>query len=319
MSVTETIGADVGGTKLLTGVVDASTHTSYERREPTQGLDSAALIDTFEREFQAARAARPEVTAIGLGLPCRIDRRTGVAIDAVNLDLVDVPIRDELERRCGIPVSIDNDANVAALAEQLYGAAKGATDVVMLTVGTGIGGGLILNGELYRGHRGAGAELGHTVIQADGPPCQGNCPGRGCVEALASGTALGREGREAAKREPESALGRILAEGGDIGGRAVTEAARDGDAVARDVVALIGHRLGVALTSFANIFEPEVIVIGGGVVEAGELLLAPAREQVRKHALRPMNEIPVIPAKLGNRAGMIGAAALARIEREEAL
>ena len=152
----------------------------------------------------------------------------------------------------------------------------------MLTIGTGIGGGLILNGEIYRGATGAGAELGHIVIDVDGPPCQGNCPNHGCVETLASGTALGREGRAAAEREPDSALGRLLAEGETIDGKAVTEAALAGDATAIGVFDLIGSRLGVALTSFANIFEPDVIVIGGGVIAAGDLLLEPAREELAR-------------------------------------
>src|SRR5690606_35140306 len=188
-------------------------------------------------------------------------RERGLALSAVNLDIVEVPIRDELRSRLGLPVSIDNDANLAALAEGMFGAARGARNVVMLTVGTGIGGGLILNGEVYRGRNGAGAELGHTVIEADGPPCQGNCPGRGCVETLASGTALGREGRLAAEREPDSALGRLAAQGREITGKDVTEAALDGDRVAIATIELIGHRLGVAMTSFANIFEPDVIVV----------------------------------------------------------
>jgi glucokinase len=187
----------------------------------------------------------------------------------------------------------------------------------MLTVGTGIGGGLILGGELYRGATGAGAELGHTVIDMDGPACQGNCPGRGCVETLASGTALGREGQAAAERDPDSALGKMLADGRAIDGRAITEAALGGDRAAVEVFELVGRRLGVVLTSFANIFEPEVMVIGGGVIAAGDLLLEPARRELRERALPPMKKIPVVAAQLGQDAGMIGAAALARLEAEE--
>lgn len=312
----ETIGADVGGTKVLTGVVDEQMQVFRESRAPTRGLSSGELLDTLERAFREAIAERPEIAGVGIGLPCTIDRNKGIAINAVNLDIVDVPIRDELSRRLGLPVSIDNDGNVAALAEQRYGAARGAGEVVMLTIGTGVGGGLILGGEPYRGHRGAGAELGHMVIQADGPPCQGNCPSNGCLEALASGTALGREGRAAAEREPASALGRKLAAGEPVDGRAVTDAAIEGDAVAREIVASIGYYLGVGLAGYANIFEPEVMVVGGGAIAAGELLLGPAREQVRQRALPPMNETPVVAAELGDRAGMIGAATLARVDLE---
>ncbi len=155
------------------------------------------------------------------------------------------------------------------------------------------------------------------MIQADGPPCQGNCPGRGCVETLASGTALGREGHAAAEREPDSALGAMLADGETVDGKAVTEAALSGDATARGVFDLIGSRLGVALTSFANIFQPEVFVIGGGVIAAGDLLLDPARRELEARALPPMKKIPVVAAELGSDAGMIGAAAMARIELEQ--
>jgi glucokinase len=221
-----------------------------------------------------------------------------------------------LVERIGLPVFVDNDANVAALAEHLFGAARGSENAVMLTIGTGIGGGLILGGEIYRGATGAGAELGHTVIDIDGPRCQGNCPNHGCVETFASGTAIGREGRAAAESEPDSALGKLLAEGKEIDGKAVTELAFAGDATAIGVFDLVGSRLGVALASFANIFEPEVIVIGGGVIAAGDLLLEPARRELAARALPPMNRTPVVAAELGEDAGMIGAAAMARVELE---
>jgi glucokinase len=240
-----------------------------------------------------------------------MDRERGIAISAVNLPLIEVPIRDLISERIGIPTFVDNDANCAALAEHRFGAARGSTNAVMLTIGTGIGGGLVLGGEVYRGSTGAGAELGHVVIDQDGPRCQGNCPNRGCVEALASGTALAREGRAAAESAPGSALGRALASSGTIEGRDVTDAALAGDEIAREVVALIGTRLGVALSSLANIFEPDVIVIGGGVAAAGDLLLDPARAELRSRALPPQHATPVVLAELGPEAGMIGAATMA--------
>src|SRR6201999_2851214 len=171
-----------------------------------------------------------------------------------------LPIRDLISERVGLPVFLDNDGNVAAYAEHLYGAARGNPTMVMLTIGTGIGGGLILGGQIFRGATGAGAELGHVVIQADGPPCQGNCPNHGCVESLASGTALGREGKAAAESTPDSALGKLHAEGQTIDGTAVTEVALAGDELAISVFDLIGSRLGVACASFANIFQPNAIV-----------------------------------------------------------
>jgi len=317
MSQPEAIGIDLGGTKMLLGVLDGESKTVWESRERSAGEGEDDLVELLVREIAEARAERGGVEAVGMGIPATIDHDKGVAISAVNLPLEDVPIRDLVGERTGLPVFVDNDATVAALAEHLYGAARGAENAVMLTIGTGIGGGLILGGEIYRGSTGAGAELGHTVIDLDGPPCQGNCPGRGCVETLASGTAIGREGRQAAERAPDSALGKLQAEGRTIDGKAVTEAALAGDATARGVFDLVGSRLGVALTSFANIFEPEVFVIGGGVIAAGDLLLDPARRELEARALPPMKRIPVIPAELGSDAGMIGAAAMARIELEQ--
>ncbi|HSS32576.1 MAG TPA: ROK family protein [Solirubrobacterales bacterium] len=315
MSETETIGVDLGGTKMLVGVLDG-TETLWESREASTGQSEDELVELLVREVSEAREARPDAKAVGLGIPATIDHDRGIAVSAVNLPLADLPIRDLVEKRVGLPVVVDNDANVAAFAEFLYGAAKGMPDIVMLTIGTGIGGGLILNGELYRGSTGAGAELGHVVIQADGPPCQGNCPNHGCVEALASGTALGREGKAAAESAPESAIGKLLAAGETIDGKVVTEAALAGDETSIAVFELIGGRLGVACSSFANIFQPNAIVVGGGVIAAGDLLLDPARREIRERALTPMNQTPILEATLGNDAGMIGAAALARVELE---
>jgi glucokinase len=316
MSQAEAIGADLGGTKLLLGVLDPDSKVVWESRERSTGQDEDDLVELLVREVEEARAARGGVKAVGLGIPATIDHDKGLAVSAVNLPIDNLPVRDLVAERTGLPVFVDNDANLAALAEHRFGAARGARQAVMLTIGTGIGGGLILGGELYRGATGAGAELGHVVIEMDGPRCQGNCPNRGCVESLASGTALGREGREAAQREPGSALGKLLVAGTEIDGRAVTEAALEGDEIAIGVVALIGRRLGVALSSFANVFEPETIVIGGGVMAAGDLLLEPARRELEARALPPMNRTPVVAAELGYDAGMVGAAAMARIELE---
>jgi glucokinase len=312
----ETIGVDLGGTKMAVGVVDSEQKVQYQGREPSTGLSEEKVVEELAEELLEAKQARPDVLAAGLGIPATIDRERGLAIHAVNLTITDVPIRDLMQERLGLPVYVDNDANVAALAEFLYGAGRGATDVVMLTIGTGIGGGLILNGEVYRGSTGAAAELGHIVIDENGPKCQGNCPNHGCVEALASGTAIAKAGKAAAERDPDSALGKALAEG-PIAGRTVTELALAGDGPAREVVAQAGRHIGVALSSLANIFDPDVFVIGGGVSAVGDLLLDPAREELRSRALPPQNERPVKLAELGPDAGMIGAAAMALIELDK--
>jgi glucokinase len=313
MNGAETIGVDLGGTKMAVGVL-AGTETRWESREASTGQTEDELVELLVREVSDARDACPDVVAVGLGIPATIDQERGEAVAAVNLPIADLPIRELVAERVGLPVFLDNDGNVAAFAEYLYGAARDMPDIVMLTIGTGIGGGLILGGEIYRGSTGAGAELGHVVIQADGPPCQGNCPNHGCVESLASGTALGREGRAAAESSPDSALGELHEAGEEIDGLAVTEAALDGDETAIAVFDLIGTRLGVACSSFANIFQPDAIVVGGGVIAAGDLLLDPARRELRARALTPMNRTPILQATLGADAGMIGAAALARTE-----
>jgi glucokinase len=316
MSQAEAIGVDLGGTKMLLGVLDSSGETVWESREGSAGESESELVELLLREIEEARGERGGIEAVGLGIPARIDHEKGIALSAVNLPIEDLPIRDIVVERAGLPTFVDNDANVAALAEHLYGAARATRNSVLLTIGTGIGGGLVLGGEIYRGSIGAGAELGHMSIEMDGPPCQGSCRGRGCIETFASGTAIGREGRAAAEREPDSAIGRLLAEGKQVDGKAVTIAAKAGDEAAIEVLEQAGRRLGVGLANLANIFEPEVIVIGGGVIAAGDLLLEPARAELRARALKPMDETPVVPAQLGEDAGMIGAAAMARIELE---
>ncbi|MBN8867882.1 MAG: ROK family protein [Solirubrobacterales bacterium] len=316
MEQMETIGADLGGTKLAVGVVDGRPEALWKEEVPSKGYSQEDVVDLLAQQINKAREARPKAAAVGVGIPATIDHETGHAISTVNLDLEDLPIRDMLRERVGIPVAIDNDGNMAMLAEALYGAARGTRHALLLTIGTGIGGGIWLNGEIYRGSTGAGAELGHVVVDIDGHPCQKNCPNRGCVEAMASGTAIGRHGREAAEREPDSALGRLLADGAEIDAKAVNEAARAGDRAAKEAIELAGHYLGQALVSLSNIFQPEVIVLGGGAIAFGELLIAPAQREVERFALDPMNKTRVVAAELGPAAGMIGAAALGRMEME---
>jgi glucokinase len=307
------IGVDLGGTKLLAGAVDSDLNVHHRAHRVSRGESQSELLDTVVDAVQEVRAAvEGEVAAVGFGIPCLIDQERGMAVMAVNLPLVDVPFRDIMAERLGLPVFIDNDANVAALVEQRYGAAKGATEVVMLTLGTGIGGGLVLGGEVYRGAVGAAAELGHMVIYADGPRCQGNCPNYGCLEAMASGTAIAREGLRAAEENPDSELAQALAAGREITGALVTEIAHDGDQAAIDVLAGIGRWLGIGITNYVNIFNPQFFVLGGGALAAGDLILEPARKVLAERGLRPSRDIvQIVPARFGTEAGMLGAAALA--------
>jgi glucokinase len=242
-----------------------------------------------------------------------MDRAAGVARWTNHLDLAGVAVADLMAERLGLPVVVDNDGNVALLAEHRAGAAKGASHAAMLTLGTGIGGALLVDGRLVRGASGAAGELGHIVVDLDGPPCPGNCPSRGCLEAVASGSALAVEGDRAIARDPSSALARAEAAGRPVTGALVTELAHDGDPAALAAIEVIGRRLGVGLASIANALNPEVIVIGGGVIAAGELLLGPAREELAARALPPIAEaVRIEPARFGAESGVLGAALLAR-------
>jgi glucokinase len=311
------IGVDLGGSKLLGGVIDEHLEVHARVLREVHGLKQAKIVETAVEAVSELRESVPDVDAIGFGIPCLIDQSTGVAVIAVNLDIENFRFRDAMEERLGLPVFMDNDGNVTTLVEQRFGAAKGASDVVGLTIGTGIGGGLVLNGRLYRGHWGAGAELGHMVVDEDGPRCQGNCPNRGCLESVASGTAIGREGRVAAEDEPDSELGKALAADQEITGALVTTLALGGDEVSRMVLGHIGRLLGVGLSNLSNIFNPEVIVVGGGAMHAGDLLLEPAREELRARGLPPnRDQIQVVAAKFGPEAGMLGAAVMALDELE---
>lgn len=307
-----TIGVDIGGTKLLAGALDPNLGVHHRTRRSVADLDQSALLGVVVDAVGEIRETIGEVEAVGFGIPSLIDHRTGIATMAVNLALAQIPFASIMAERLGLPVFVDNDANAAALAEHRAGAAKGASEAVVLTVGTGIGGGLILRDEIYRGSIGTGAELGHMVIDIDGPRCQGNCPNHGCAEALASGKALEREARELAAALPDSALGAALRDRRELTGALITELAHDGDEAAIEAIELIGSRLGVAISSLVNIFNPQVVVVGGGVVSAGELLLVPARRVLAERALPPSaDSVRVVPARFGVEAGMVGAATLA--------
>jgi glucokinase len=307
------IGVDLGGTKLLAGTVDSKLEVHHRAYRLARPDDTGALIDQLVETIQEAVEAAPApVLAVGVGIPGLVDPATGVALDSNHLPLRGVAVRDVLTERLGLRVAVDNDANAAMLVEGRYGEARGARHAIMLTLGTGIGGGLIVDGRLVHGARGAAAELGHIIVDADGPPCPGRCPNHGCLEALVSGHAIGAEGLRLAREAPDSALGRALASGRDISGALVTELAHDGDSPACDVMTLMGQRLGLGVVTLVNIFNPEVVVVGGGAIAAGELLLAPAREVVARRAL-PVNreDVRLVSARFGAESGMLGAACMA--------
>lgn len=312
MSAGCVIGVDLGGTKLLAGVVDSDLNVHHRVfRHAREGKGTEQLLDALVEAVEGVRkAAGRELTAVGFGVPSLVDARTGIVATTVHLPLRDVPLRDVMAERLGVPVAVDNDANAAMFAEHRRGAARGARTAALLTLGTGIGGGIVVDGELLRGAHGGAGEWGHMVVDVDGPECA--CGNRGCLEMLVSGTALGRAARRAAEELPDSGFGQALRAGREITGALATELAHDGDPVAVDVVTRVGRHLGVGLSNVINILNPEVIVVGGGVIAAGELLLEPARRVVAERALAPSrDQVRIVPTRFGDASGMVGAALLA--------
>jgi glucokinase len=310
MSDGAVIGVDLGGTKLAAGIVDRDGAVVRQTVSPTVHSSQESLLAELERAI--AELVVEDVRAVGVGVPSTIDQTAGRAVSSVNVPLAGVDLREDLSARFGIPVAIENDANAAALAEHRFGAGRETRHMVMITLGTGIGGGLILDGRLYRGAVGAAAELGHITLDLDGARCQGFCPGRGHFEVLASGTAASLLAEQLASERPDGGLGRAAAAGGTIDAKRVSELAAGGDPDALEVMETVGSRLGVALADFVNVFNPEVIVIGGGFAQAGDLLFGPARRVVAERALRPARDIVrIVPAELGGQAGLVGAALVA--------
>jgi glucokinase len=310
-----TIGIDVGGTKINGGVVDEQGRILARTRRPTPGKDPRHVEDTIAAVVTDLRAGH-DVAAVGIGAAGFIDADRAMVMFAPNLSWRDEALRDEVAARIGLPVVVENDANAAAWAEHRFGAGRGVSHLVVVTVGTGIGGGLVLSGELYRGRFGVGAEYGHMQVVKDGRRC--GCGQQGCWEQYCSGRALLHEAREIADVQPVRGA-RLLALGDGepegIEAPEVTLAAQEGDPAALECFAEVGYWLGQGLADLAAVLDPEVFVVGGGVSEAGELLLEPARRafaaRLSGTGYRPAAQIRV--ALLGNDAGMVGAADLARI------
>jgi glucokinase len=277
---------DLGGTKILAGILDETGVVDELRERSTPATSQDALLDALVETVADLRA--PGLEAVGFGIPARIDQRTGAALGAVNTPIHDVRMRDELEARLEMRVAVINDGSAAALAEFVHGAGRGTRNLVLLTLGTGVGGGFVLDGRLYRGW----SEVGHMVIVEDGEPCQGVCTGRGHVESYCSGRAADRLARE-------------------VLGPSAT--AHDLVEQRHPALASIGRHLGAAIASLINLFDPDVVVVGGGFgVAAGELLLGPARQLIVRDALAPAAEtVRIEIAELGPAAGVIGAGLVA--------
>jgi glucokinase len=314
--VTLTIGVDVGGTKVAGGVVDEKGTVLAQNRRDTPAQDQAGTRDTIVEVAAELVAQYPDATAVGIGAAAWIDAAGATVLFAPNLAWRDEPLRDYVTKAVGLPTVLENDANVAAWAEFRFGAARHADDsMVMITVGTGIGGGVVLNGGLWRGANGIAGELGHIQSVPNGHPC--GCGRLGCLEQYASGNALVRFARAGARQEPDRAAQLLALAGGDplaITGQQITQAAQAGDRVARDAFGQIGYWLGVAMADLVQIFDPQVLVVGGGVIDAGDLLMGPTErsytDQLAQRGRFPVAELKA--AEAGSAAGVVGAADLAR-------
>ncbi|MEJ7628770.1 MAG: ROK family glucokinase [Nocardioidaceae bacterium] len=312
--MTLTIGVDVGGTKIAAGVVKPDGTIVETLRRVTPAHEARATEDVIIAVVAELRQGH-EVEAVGIGAAGYIDVARATVLFAPNLAWRDEPLKATVEDAVGIPVVVENDANAAAWGEFRFGAGADVDDLLMVAIGTGIGGGIVLDGELFRGTFGIAGEFGHVKLVPDGRMC--GCGNRGCWEQYASGSALVREVRKAAGTGSPAAVAIVAAAGGDpkaITGQMVTAAAKDGDPLCVEAFQTIGEWLGRGLADLASIFDPGVVVIGGGVSEAGDLLLDPARASYRRQLSgrghRPEMEIRL--AALGNSAGMSGAADLAR-------
>ena len=318
--MSELVGVDLGGTKVAAAALRGG-QLGDSLVEPTNRSSATALMDQLVE--LVARVRSGKVSAVGIGVPSVVEFETGRVVSSVNVPLADLPLRQLLDMRLGAPVFIDNDATLAALAEahdaQLRPVAR---NLVMLTVGTGVGGGLVVGGRIYRGATGGAGELGHTIVGLplleQAVPAPAGFPQPGSLETLASGRALDRLAAQAAQSHPASALGRLPAEGRPILGRDALQAARDGDRVAARVVETWAERVGIGIANAINTFDPDEVVIGGGGALAGELLLAPATRVARGYVLPGVGTRTVIRlARHGVRAGVLGAALLAMHELEE--
>lgn len=306
----EAIGIDVGGTKINAFRVARDGEILDRKKVPTPAEDEEATLAHMIDLAQAMLT--DDVLAIGVGAAGMIDAVDGILRFAPNLAWRDLPIAARMREAIGLPCQVDNDASMAAFGEFRFGAGRGYRHLLLVTVGTGIGGGIVSDGRLFRGAHGFAAEIGHIIVEPGGPRC--GCGNLGCWEQMAAGRAIDRLGREAAREHPGSGLAALS--GGDpekVSGRLVTEAAQQGDDVAIGVLAEVGRRLGEGIAGLVNVLDPQIVVVGGGAVVAGDLLLDPARAAFQ-HAVegpeyRP--RVPVVAAQLGNDAGAVGAAALA--------
>jgi glucokinase len=311
-----TVGVDIGGTKVLAGVVDdAGRVVERLRRETPHRSKSPAVVEETLVEAVTELSARHQVQAVGVGAAGFVDADGARVMFSPHLSWRDEPLKGALEQRLGVPVLVDNDANMTAWAESKYGAGRGHRHILCITLGTGIGGALVVDGKVFRGAHGMAGEFGHMQIVPNGRRCE--CGNRGCWEQYSSGNALVREARELVANESPVAfrLSELVnGNAANLTGPIVTQAAKGKDPAAVEIFEEVGGWLGTGIAGLTAAFDPELVIVGGGLSEAGELLLAPARKTLARkltgRGFRP--EAPLVPAALGPDAGFIGAADLAR-------
>ena len=312
--MSHTVGVDVGGTKIAAGLVDENGRVLARERTESPATDPPEIVRTIG-ELVRSLAGTETIEAVGVSAAGFVDKARAMIVFAPNLAWRDEPLKRFLEDELDLPVVVENDANAAAWGEFTFGAGEDVEDLLMVTVGTGVGGGIVIDGELVRGGFGMGAEVGHISLVPGGVMC--GCGNLGCLESYGSGSALVRVSRELAGADPDAAKELVARAGGDptrITGPLVTEAARAGDPFALARLVELGHWLGQGVATLTAVLDPNVVVIGGGVSDAGDLLLDPIRDSFERHVTgrghRPMLEVR--QAMLGNAGGLIGAADLAR-------
>lgn len=305
------LGIDVGGTSTKAALVTRAGEVLARAERPTDpSAGTKGVLAIAEDLLLRAAAAGAEVVAIGAGAAGFVDASSGAVTFAPNLSYDDPHIAAALRARFSLPVVVDNDANCAAWGERAFGSARGSDHVALLTLGTGVGGGFVIAGRLLRGFTGAGAEAGHIVIDIDGPRCP--CGLRGCLEQFASGSAIARMAQEAVEQDPSSSILAFAGTRSAISAEHVAKAARQLDETARAVLRRAGRALGIGLSNLVNLFDPEVIVLGGSVVKAGEPFLGPARDELQRSTAAQRRRAQRLDvSSLGADAGILGAAALA--------
>jgi glucokinase len=302
---------DVGGTKMAAGVVSADGKLADQQVMPTPSYDQMQVLDAILRTAAKLRELHPGAKAIGVGAAGWVEWPVGRIRYAPYIAYDDMPLRQLLEESTGLPVVIDNDANMAAWAESRFGAGKGVSNMLLLTLGTGIGGGLIIGGEIYRGHNGLGGEVGHLIVSPGGERC--GCGNRGCFETMASGTALVREARKAVVGDAAAYLVTLAGSPEAVTGETVTRAAKAGDRLSAELLHQAAYWCGLGAASLVAVLDPALIVVTGGLAAAGELLLEPMRESLAEHlfARGRRHPPPIAVSQLGLNGGLIGAGSLA--------